>query len=100
MTEKLFVYGIFLDERHRRSMGMSNPRYATVMDYVTFGNRVVQAFYMPNTKKDGRWGCSLTGLLLDINPSYWGRLDALERGYERIRIKTTSGVEAWMYVGK
>lgn len=93
--DKLFVYGIFLGERQRRSYGMLNPEYATVENYATVGNQIVQA--VPAK------GYTLTGLLVDVTEfdldgrSTWQALDALERGYDRIIIKTTQGIEAYMY---
>lgn len=91
--DKLFVYGIFLDEQNRQAYGMSNPHYATVRDYITIGGHIVQAV------KVNSIGASLTGLLVDIDPEYWKRLDLLESGYDRIKIVTTDGVEAYMYAG-
>lgn len=88
--EKLFVYGIFLDEHNRDSYGMSSPRYATVRDFLTVGGGIVQAVYVPDA------GLSLTGLLVDMNPEYWRDLDALEHGYERILVRV-GGEYAWMY---
>lgn len=89
--DRLFVYGIFLDEGQRRGFGMVNPRYATVLDYATVGHRIVQAVHIPGA------GLALTGLLVDMPNSNWEELDALEGGYERIVIRTTSGYEAYMY---
>jgi hypothetical protein len=100
---KLFVYGIFLSERQRAAYGMSNPQYATVLDYATFGGGIVTAY------KQADIGLSLTGLLVDVAPyemrehgmrDNWKALDALEYGYERILITTTDGVKAYMYAGK
>lgn len=100
---RLFVYGIFLDENMRNAYGMSNPRYATVKDYVTYGGSIVTAY-----KQEGA-GLSLTGLLVDVNPyemgrrglkDNWARLDALEGGYERIEVETLGGDKAYMYAGK
>lgn len=73
---------------------MSNPVYATVLDYTTFGHHIVEA------KKIEGYGLALTGLTVDVDPSAWGRLDALEGGYNRELVTTTDGEELWMYVGK
>lgn len=90
-TERLFVYGIFLDESNRRHYGMSDPQYATVLNYVTVGGHIVQAIHKPG------FGFSLTGLMVDMDSSMWEPLDMLEAGYARIKITTTDGEEAWMY---
>lgn len=92
--DSLFVYGIFLDEKRRLEYGMSNPRYRTVPGYITVGNQIVQAVKVDND------AIALTGLLVDIDPSYWSRLDDLEGGYDRVVITTTYGEEAYMYVTK
>lgn len=105
---RLFVYGIFLDEDMRRSYGMSNPRYATVLDYATYGKGIVTAYRQVGA------GLSLTGLLVDVpaktqwqdannvwhEDDNWLDLDRLELNYKRIIIKTTDGDEAYMYAGK
>lgn len=88
---KLFVYGIFLDEYNRRMYGMSNPRYATVLHYATVGYHIVKAVKIEGTS------LALSGLIVDVDPSRWGDIDQLEGGYERIRVKTTNGDEAYMY---
>ncbi len=90
---RLFVYGIFLDETMRQSYGMTNPRYTTVKDYVTYGNGIVVAHRQRGA------GLALTGLLVDMYGD-WDELDRLEYGYDRIVIKTTDGDKAYMYVGK
>lgn len=92
LNNKLFVYGIFLDEDRRKSYGMTNPRYATVKDYATFGGGIVWAKHIPEC------GLSLTGLLVDVDPKHWDRLDALEAGYDRKIVN--AGVKAYMYVGR
>lgn len=88
---KLFVYGIFLDEYMREKYGMTNPKYATVPDYATFGGGIVMAYKIPDNR------LSLTGLLVDMNPDNWEELDRLEGGYRRIKITTGSGEQAYMY---
>lgn len=116
--EKLFVYGIFLDKQNRTRYGMSSPAYDTVKDYITCGDHIVQAFAVPHYMQ-----ASLTGLVVNVSPTIarkyeewdgelrktitrdytvdtWDSLDALEAGYDRIKIKTISGVEAWMYVAQ
>lgn len=89
---RLFVYGIFLSQHNRDAYGMTNPRYDTVLDYATFGYNIVQA-----EKLDERLGLALSGLVVDVDPSYWDSIDNLETGYERITIETTSKVKAYMY---
>ena len=92
---KLFVYGIFLDEFNRQAYGMSNPKYATVKHYVTVGHHIVAA--VPVDKSNN---CALTGLLVDMNPKGWDKLDSLEGDYDRIEIETTDREKAFMYVAK
>ena len=94
---KLFVYGIFIDEYHRNNYGMTNPRYDVVLDYATvraYGD-IVQAI-----PASSYFGVALTGLVVDVDPNYWGRIDQLEQGYERIKVKTERGVQTYMYVGQ
>lgn len=88
---------------------MSHAQYATVRNYVTVGitpdGGIVQAVEVSPENN-----CALTGLLVDVAPrsqSYNGRwrdtwkdLDALESGYNRVRVTTTDKHEAWMYVAK
>lgn len=93
-THKLFVYGIFLDENSRKAYGMTNPKYATVKDFLTIGSYIVRAVYVPDA------GLSLTGLLVDMDKDNWDELDRLEGGYDRVLIRTVSGDRAWMYVMK
>lgn len=90
---KLFVYGIFLDQDNRTAYGMSDPEYATVLNYITLGNRIVQAVPVsPNV------GASLTGLLVTVEPRMWPKIDRLEYGYDRIEVVTTTNQRAYMYV--
>lgn len=89
---RLFVYGIFLDERNRVAFGMSNPEYTTVEGYATVGGSIVSAI------KDPRY--TLTGLVVDVNPTMWSRIDSLESGYNRIKVTTTDGETVYMYEGK
>lgn len=91
-TEKLFVYGIFLNEYNRDRYGMTNPQYATVKKFVTIGSTIVEALYVDEFED-----ASLTGLLVDMDSSRWGPLDNLEGGYERVKITTTDGTRAYMY---
>lgn len=98
-TEKLFVYGIFLNESTRQSYGMTNPKYATVKGYMTIGSHIVEA--IPVDSED----IALSGLIVDIPKELdgrdnWARLDSLEAGYTRIKINTCQGEEAWMYEGR
>lgn len=92
VTNRLFVYGIFLGQRTRDRYGMSNPEYATIPGYITVGEHIVQA-----VKVDAP-GIALTGLTVDIDPEYWSRIDALEGGYDRRLVETDSGEEVYMYV--
>lgn len=88
---KLFVYGIFLSEDMRKDYGMTNPRYATVSGWATVGSHIVQAVKAPKEY-------CLTGLLVEVPDNYdWQPLDSLERGYERIKVKTVQGTVAYMY---
>lgn len=98
-TEKLFVYGIFLNESTRQSYGMTNPKYATVKGYMTIGSHIVEA--IPVDSED----ITLSGLIVDMPKEYegkdnWARLDMLESGYNRVEINTIQGEKAWMYEGK
>ena len=89
--DKLFVYGIFLDEENRTEYGMSNPQYTTVPGYLTVGSYIVRAVQTDNTS------VALTGLLVDIDPDMWPSLDSLEAGYDRIKVRDVSGDIAYMY---
>lgn len=93
-ANRLFVYGIFLDERTRQAYGMSDPEYDTVLDYTTYGHHIVTAY------KQKKSGLALTGLVVEVDPKRWADIDRLEAGYDRIKVKTTSGVTSWMYAGK
>lgn len=90
----LFVYGIFLGKSQRIAYGMTSPRYATVEGYATvglgFGNTIVEAVEAEEY--------TLTGLSVQVDPSFWNQIDQVEAGYDRIKITTTDGEEAWMYV--
>lgn len=90
-TEKLFVYGIFLDENNRNRFGMSNPQYATVPSFVTVGGHIVKAVRVDQKE------VALTGLLVDMDSSRWEPLDSLEGGYDRIKVVTTDHEETYMY---
>lgn len=93
--DKLFVYGIFLDQSNREAYGMSNPRYATVKGYATvakYGNIVEAVDFGIDT-------IALTGLTVDVDPTYWASLDRLEGGYDRIEVATSNG-NAWMYAAR
>lgn len=93
-TNRLFVYGIFLDKRNRYRFGMYNERYETVQGYITEGSSIVQAKQTDNSR------ASLTGLTVDLDPRYWDDLDALEAGYDRRIVTTNSGEKVWMYTAK
>lgn len=88
---RLFVYGIFLGESLRPAFGMSNPRYETVPGFITVGGRIVEAIRVPNDE------IALTGLVVDVDPVYWGRIDELESGYDRIIVQTSSNESVYMY---
>jgi len=89
--DKLFVYGIFLDEENRKDYGMSNPQYTTVPGYLTVGSYIVKAVQTDNTS------VALTGLLVDIDPAMWPSIDSLEAGYDRIKVRDVAGNIAYMY---
>lgn len=93
-VEKLFVYGIFLGNTMRKAYNMKNPRYATVPGYVTVGDYIVKAHNVDDKR------IALTGLLVDVDPVDWGRIDALESGYDRVRVQTCTKENAYMYVAK
>lgn len=87
---RLFVYGIFLDAHNRLVYGMSNPAYTTVSGWATAGSYIVQAVKAPKEY-------ALTGLVVDVNPSFWDKLDRLEGGYERILVTTVDNEQVYMY---
>lgn len=87
MTEKLFVYGIFLDQSNREEYGMIQTHYATQPGFKTVGKYIVKA-----VKSDDR--DSLTGLLINNTKAInWRRLDSLEAGYKRIAIDEETYVD-------
>lgn len=101
---RLFVYGIFLDEIMRYHYGMTNALYTVVEGFSTrsIGQGIVEAV------EDSKY--ALTGLIVDVKPTIevdnnividnWDRLDRLEAGYSRIRAITVDGDSCWMYVAK
>ena len=91
-VEKLFVYGIFLDECNREYYGMENPSYDTVPGYITIGGTIVKAVQSDIPR------VALTGLLVDVPTRKLPAIDQLEVGYDRIKVMTTSGFVAFMYV--
>jgi len=91
---RLFVYGIFLGEDGRKAYGMSKPQYDTVPGYLTVGDYIVQAIKIEDQR------IRLTGLRVDVDPDYWGKIDDLEAGYDRVKITTTNNQDCWMYVAK
>lgn len=95
--ERLFVYGIFLDEDSRLAYGMRYPQYATVRGYATV--EAIGSGYIVEAIKVSESFC-LTGLLVYVPSSNLRMLDALEGAYDRERVQTTSGVDCWMYVAK
>lgn len=94
---KLFVYGIFLGENMRNSYGMTNPVYATVPGYATFGHHIVQATHLEGSEE---MNLELTGLLVDVDPTHWAQIDSLEAGYDRAVITTSRNEKAYIYVSK
>lgn len=102
---RLFVYGIFLDEFMRDKFAMTDPHYATVRGWATKGGSIVRAVADNNY--------TLTGLVVDVSPykdfqyadttysvDNWMALDSLEAGYDRIVVTTTDGEDCWMYISK
>lgn len=92
---KLFVYGIFLEEYQRKAYNMRNPHYAVVLDYTTvhLGHGITGAI---KVEREGS-SLGLTGMIVDVEGS-WHDLDRLEAGYKRERVETTDGDECYMYV--
>lgn len=77
---------------------MTNPMYAVVQDYATVPiyENIVAAVYAP--------GFALTGLTVDVQEHdldgrqyIWEALDALEAGYDRIKVRA-GREEVFMYV--
>lgn len=95
-NNRLFVYGIFLGENNRKEYGMTNPKYATVLDYTTFGHTIVRA--VPVKVPDTGERLSLTGLVVDVDPRMWKELDELEAYYDRIIVETSYREPVYMYV--
>lgn len=95
-TNKLFVYGIFLSSYTRDAYGMTDPEYATVNGYSTFP--VIAGGYIVEARPCV--GHTLTGLVVDVDPDFWGVLDRLESAYKRIKVRTSDDEEVYMYVAK
>lgn len=93
-NNRLFVYGIFLAQRNRDHYGMTNPEYATVPGYATFGDYIVEAVHISAP------GLALTGLTVDVDPTRWEHIDRLENGYDRKLVITSNQEEVYMYVSK
>lgn len=91
VTNRLFVYGIFLDQDSRDYYGMTNPRYCTVPGYITVGSHIVQAVAVDEQR------IALTGLTVDMDPEGWEKLDRLEGGYDRSVVTTIAGEQVYMY---
>lgn len=89
---KLFVYGIFLRQSTRDRYHMVGHEYATVAGYITVGEHIVQATKVDNPN------IALTGLVTSIHEDHLPAVDRLEGGYDRIKITTNQGEEAYMYV--
>ena len=94
---RLFVYGIFLNQRTRDRYLMSHPEYAVVPNMATYHlyDDIVQAYVV-----DPQCGAALTGLLVTVDPTMWGAVDKLEQGYERRLVETTHQEKAWIYAAK
>lgn len=104
---RLFVYGIFLDQSMRDRYAMTGEHYATVKGYATIGDSIVAAIPMSES-------FALSGMVVDVAPSRsgitpptrglvvdnWQALDSLEAGYDRIKVTTTDGENCWMYVSR
>lgn len=90
---------------------MTNPQYATVMDYATYGGIIVTAYHQADA------GLSLTGFVVDVESEYtqlitrgltasetvidnWADIDALEAAYRRVTVTTTDGEDVYMYAAK
>lgn len=78
----------------RSLYGMSNPHYAVISGYKT---RLIQQDIVEAVTDNLS---DLTGLLVGVDPSQWGRLDALEGAYDRVLAQTTMFEECWIYVSK
>jgi len=93
-VNRLFVYGIFLNERTGDIFDLRYVDYAIVRDMATRADgpgSIVQAVPAP--------GLALTGLVVEVPEENWQRLDRLERGYKRIEVDTSEG-PAWMYASE
>ena len=93
-TNRLFVYGIFLNQRNRDRYGMYNAEYATVPGFFTVGSHIVQAVETEDTR------IALTGVTVDVDPRMWPMIDGLEAGYTRQVVLSDSNEEVYMYTQK
>lgn len=96
--DRLFVYGIFLGKGMRDRYGMSNSKYATVRDFVTFD--AVGSGHIVEAAPVQGLDMVLTGLVVDVDPTRWDDIDSLEGGYDRKEVVTTDQERVWMYVRK
>lgn len=95
VKEKLFVYGIFLDQGNREDYGMLKATYATQPGFKTVGSYIVRAV-RTDSEED-----SLTGLLINNTDAVkWDRLDGLEAAYKRIAVEEWSQVTIWVNDGR
>lgn len=91
---KFFFYGVFLEKAAREQYRITDePRYATVKNYLTVGDYIVQA-----TSISSNANAALSGIIVDVPEESIERLDELERSYDRVTIETTYGERAEMYV--
>lgn len=79
----------------RQAYDMFNPQYATVKGYATTGVTASGQIVAAVRVQDEFF---LTGLTVNMPESRLEGLDALERGYRRIKVKNTNGNKCWMYV--
>lgn len=94
-TATFFFYGIFLDEDTRHHYGIySEPKYATIRDYVTYGSHIATAH-----KQEGA-GLVLTGIIVDVPLSSIPAIDRLEGGYDRTQVTTVQGRGTYLYVAR
>lgn len=90
MKEKIFIYGLFRDQAK-----------TLLNDYISFGIQSVKGdifkvneFYPGFV--DGRG--AVFGELVEVDYSVLPKLDEYEgHEYERVKIKTNSGIDCWIY---
>lgn len=86
---RLFVYGIFLSTTRRQDFGLQEIGYTTIPDYATVGRVIVEAVPCE--------GYALTGLAVYVPDERVPKLDRLEAGYRRIKVRDHYGDELFMY---